>query len=99
MAGRTEDWGLPDRGRDAGVCIFLLGESADSLMVGVRGLGSVADGPERGYTRRLAWTRARLCPPTVGATSCRCVCWVVFEALAITLGIGNEMTSELGRWS
>lgn len=77
MASRTEDWGLPDRGRDTGVCIFLRGESADSLRVGVRGLATPPLSQIEGGSRRLPWTHVDWLfpgPSIVETISCGLVC-------------------------
>ena len=68
MASRTEDWGLPDRGRDSGVHIFLLGESADSRGVGVCGLAAWSLGQIWEHAWRLPWAGvACFFPPAVDA--------------------------------
>lgn len=82
MASRTEDWGLPDRGRNMGVCVFLLGESAASLSVGTHSLRGVAIGPG---LRVLTGAVLNFCFLVI-STHCGAIsCGHVIEALAITL--------------
>lgn len=90
MASRTEDWGLLDRGRDAGDCVFLLGESADSLTAGVHVLAAWPRGQDAGACGDCV-DSGLLASAHCGATSCRRVCLGCVRGLGCkSLEGGNE---------